>query len=242
MKNTTTRVYPVMPASIQTSAYADTEILFDWHEVKDFEGSSIEGIQVIVRGTNGADQTMVGIDLFFATSNIINTRNYINNSGIGDDSTNLGSPPTLGTTGAAVDNYLWKNNLIAYVPIASGDFNDGDLVTLNIATKSGLNIPVDQDLYVAAIAKGALDFRSTVQCDGVHAVTQNVVTVKTTSALTTLAVGDVVHDEDDRLIGTILNITSATEFKTVENLSNATVNNKDLYAVSPIQLVLQGKI
>ena len=75
MKNTTTRVYPVMPASIQTAAYADTEILFDWHEVKDFEGSSIEGIQVIVRGTNGADQTMVGIDLLFATSNIINTRN-----------------------------------------------------------------------------------------------------------------------------------------------------------------------
>ena len=242
MRNTTTRAYPVMPASIQTAAYADTEILFDWHEVKDLKGSTINGIQVIVRGTNGADQTMVGIDLFFATSKIINTRNYIDNSGIGDDSTNLGSPPTLGTTGAAVDSFLWKNNLIAHVPIASGDFNDGDLVTLNIATKSGLNIPVDQDLYVAAISKGALDFRSTVQCDGVHAITQKVVTVKTTSALTTLAVGDVIHDEDDRLIGTILNVASATQFKTIENLANATVDGKDLYAVSPIQLVLHASI
>ena len=69
-KKTFTKVLPTLPASIQTAAYADTEILFDWHEVKGFKGASIDGIQVIVRGTNGADQTMVGIDLLFATSNI----------------------------------------------------------------------------------------------------------------------------------------------------------------------------
>ena len=59
-----------MPASIQAAAYADTEILFDWHKVEDFKGGAIDGIKVIVRGTDGAAQTMVGIDLLFATSHI----------------------------------------------------------------------------------------------------------------------------------------------------------------------------
>ena len=67
MKKTFTKVLPTMPASIQKAAYANTEILFDWHEVKGFKGSSIDGIQIIVRGTDGADQTMVGIDVLFAS-------------------------------------------------------------------------------------------------------------------------------------------------------------------------------
>jgi hypothetical protein len=68
---TYTKVSPTMPASIQAAAaYADTEILFDWHKIEGFKGGSIDSLKVIVRGTNGADQTMVGIDLFFATSHI----------------------------------------------------------------------------------------------------------------------------------------------------------------------------
>ena len=61
-KKTFTKVLPTMPASIQTAAYADTEILFDWHEVKGFKGASIDGIQVIVRGTDGADLQLVTLE------------------------------------------------------------------------------------------------------------------------------------------------------------------------------------
>ena len=80
-----------MPASIQAAAYADTEILFDWYKVEGFKGGSIDSIKVIVRGTNGAAQTMVGIDLFFATSHIA-TLAY----GVNVD-VNV-APATLGTT------------------------------------------------------------------------------------------------------------------------------------------------
>ena len=233
MKKTFTKVLPTMPASIQKAAYADTEILFDWHEVKGFKGSSIDGIQVIVRGTDGADQTMVAIDLLFATSHIREEER-----GISVDQV----PPTLGTTGAAVDTFQWKNNLVGYVPIVSGDFIDGDLVVLNIATKSGLNIPVGGDLYVAAVAKGALDFRSTVQVSTETATNTTAVVVKTTSALTNFAPGDVLHDEDDLAIGTVKSVTDATNLVLTENCASVSAVNKDLYNIHPIQLLLSGTV
>tara|TARA_Y100000004_G_C8798832_1_gene362477 strand:+ start:23 stop:730 length:708 start_codon:yes stop_codon:yes gene_type:complete len=232
-KKTFTKVLPTLPASIQTAAYADTEILFDWHEVKGFKGASIDGVQVIVRGTNGADQAMVGIDLLFATSHIREEER-----GVSVDQV----PPTLGTTGAAVDTFQWKNNLIGYVPIASGDFIDGDLVVLNIATKSGLNIPVGGDLYVAAIAKGALDFRSTVQVSTETATNTTAVVVKTTSALTNFAPGDVLHDEDDQVIGTVKSVTDANNIVLTKNCQSVSAVNKDLYNIHPIQLILSGSI
>jgi len=230
---TFTKVLPTLPASIQTATYADTEILFDWHEVKGFKGASIDGIQVVVRGTNGADQTMVAIDLLFATSHIREE-----DRGISVDQ----APPTLGTTGAAVDTFQWKNNLVGYVPIAAGDFIDGDLVVLNIATKSGLNIPVSGDLYVAAIAKGALDFRSTVQVGTETATNTTAVVVKTTSALTNFAPGDVLHDEDDLVIGTVKSVTDATNIVLTKNCASVSAVNKDLYNIHPIQLLLSGSL
>ena len=236
-KKTFTKVLPTMPASIQAAAYADTEILFDWHKVEGFKGASIDGLQLIVRGTNGADQTMVGIDLLFATSNIPTFSDDVNVS------VNT-APTTLGTTGAAVDTPGWFNNLVGYVPVASGDFNDGDLIYLNIATKSGLNIPVSGDLYVAAIAKGALDFRTTVQVNEANfaAGTQTVITLDTKDATLTFAPGDVIHAVDDAVLGTIKTVDSATQITLTKANVDAIANNDVLYNVHPIQLMLSGSI
>ena len=236
-KKTFTKVLPTMPASIQAAAYADTEILFDWHKVEGFKGASIDGLQLIVRGTNGADQTMVGIDLLFATSNIPTFSDDVNVS------VNT-APTTLGTTGAAVDTPGWFNNLVGYVPVASGDFNDGDLIYLNIATKSGLNIPVSGDLYVAAISKGALDFRTTVQVNEANfaAGTQTVITLDTKDATLTFAPGDVIHAVDDAVLGTIKTVDSATQITLTKAYVDAIANNDVLYNVHPIQLMLSGSI
>ena len=225
------RVNPVMPASIQKAAYADTEILFDWHKIDARKVSSISGLQCIVRGTNGADQTMVGIDLFFATSHIPTPNDGVN---VSVDV----APTTLGTTGAAVDTPGWFNNICGHVPIAAGDFNDGDLIYLNIATKSGLDIPVNGDLYVAAVAKGALDFRSTVQVSTETATNTTAVVVKTTSALINFAPGDTLHDEDDLVIGTVKSVTDANNIVLTKNCESVSAVNKDLYNISPITLIL----
>ena len=225
------RVNPVMPASIQTAEYADTEILFDWHKIDARKVSSISGLQCIVRGTNGAAQTMVGIDLFFATSHIPTPNDGVN---VSVDAV----PTTLGTTGAAVDTPGWQNNLCGHVAIAAGDFNDADLIYLNVATKSGLDIPVNGDLYVAAVAKVALDFRSTVQVSTETATNTTAVVVKTTSALINFAPGDVLHDEDDLVIGTVKSVTDATNLVLTKNCESVSAVNKDLYNISPITLIL----
>ena len=227
------KVSPVMPASIQAAAYADTEILFDWHKVDIKRASSISGIQCMVRGTDGAAQTMVGIDLLFATSHIPTPSDSANVS------VNV-APTTLGTTGAAVDTPGWFNNLSGIVEIAAGDFNDADLIYLNIATKSGLDIPVNGDLYVAAVAKGALDFRTTVQVNEANfaAGAQTVITLDTKDATLLFAPGDVIHAVDDAVLGTIKTVDSATQITLTKANQDAIANNDVLYNVSPIQLIL----
>jgi hypothetical protein len=237
---TYTKVSPTMPASIQAAAaYADTEILFDWHKIEGFKGGSIDSLKVIVRGTNGADQTMVGIDLFFATSHIPTP----------SDGTNVSidvAPVTLGTTGAAVNTPGWFNNLVGYVPVAAGDFNDGDLIYLNMANVSlaGKEIPVSGDLYVAAVAKGALDFRQTIQVNetGFAASTQTVITLDTRVATPNWAPGDVIHAVDDAVLGTIKTVDSDTQITLTKANVDAIADDDVLYNISPIQLILGGTI
>ena len=230
-----TKANPTMPASILKATYADTEILFDWHKVTDYKGGVIKGIQAIVRGTDGADQvaaTLVGMDIFFATSQIKEDA-----SGISVDQ----APPTLGTTGAAPSTFQWKNNLIGQTSILAADMLDGDLVVLTIGGKSGLDIATNGDLYIAAISKGAFDFTSTVQVSTETATNTTAVVVKTTSALTALSPGDVLHDEDDLVIGTVKSVTDATNLVLTENCASVSAINKDLYCINPIQFMISSE-
>ena len=231
-----TKAIPTIVASIQAgAAFADEDILFDWHKVDGFEGSEINGITAIMRGTNGADQTMVDFELLFATSGIKEV-----NTGISVDQ----APPSLGTVNAGVSTYQWKNNLTGHflfdVDVTGRIFNDADLDVLNIATTSGLNIPVGQDLYIAAVTKDALDFRSTVQVSTETATNTTAVVVKTTGALVNFAPGDVLHDEDNLVIGTVKSVTDDTNLVLAENCAAVSAVNKDLYNIHPVQFILSS--
>ena len=235
-----TRVAPIMPASIQAAAYADTEILFDWHKIEGLKGSAITGIQAVIRGTDGADQpaaTLVGMDLFFATSHIPTPNDGVN---VSIDAV----PPTLGTTGAAVDTPGWFNNLIGFVPLLADDMSDVDLVYLNMASKSGLSIPIGADVYVAAISKGAFDFRTTVRVNetGFAAGAQTVITLDTKVASPVFAPGDIIHAVDDAVLGTIKTVDSDTQITLTKANVDAIADSDIIYNVSPIQLILSGTV
>ena len=231
-----TKVIPTIAASIQAgAAFADEDILFDWHKVDGFKGGEINGITAIVRGLNGADQTIPDFELLFATSGIKEV-----NTGISVDQ----APPSLGTVNAGVSTYQWKNNLTGYLLLdvdGNAIFNDGDLDVLNLVTVSGLNIPVGQDLYMAAITKGALDFRSTVQVSTETATNTTAVVVKTTGALINFAPGDVLHDENDLVIGTVKSVTDDTNIVLTENCASVSAVNKDLYNIHPVQFILSSE-
>jgi hypothetical protein len=231
-----TKVIPTIAASIQAgAAFANEDILFDWHKVDGFKGSEINGITAIIRGTNGADQTIVDFELLFATGGIrVDTR------GISVDT----APPSLGTVNAGVSLYQWKNNLTGRVLFdvdANALFNDGDVDVLNLVTLSQLNLPVGQDLYVAAITKGAFDFRSTVQVGTETATNTTAVVVKTTGALVNFAPGDVLHDENDLVIGTVRSVTDDTNLVLAENCASVSAVNKDLYNIHPVQLIISSE-
>ena len=234
-----TRVAPIMPASIQAAAYADTEILFDWHKIEGLKGSAITGIQAVIRGTDGADQpagTLVGMDLFFATSHIPTPNDGVN---VSVDAV----PPTLGTTGAAVDTPGWFNNLIGFVPLLAADMSDVDLVYLNMASKSGLSIPIGADVYVAAISKGAFDFRTTVRVNetGFAAGAQTVITLDTKVASPVFAPGDIIHAVDDAVLGTIKTVDSDTQITLTKANVDAIADSDIVYNVTPIQFILTSE-
>ena len=78
----------------------------------------------------------------------------------------------------------------------------------------------------------------TVIVDGVQASSQARLTCKTSSAAKSFAVGDIIHDEDDRLMGTVKSVDSATQMTMEDNLANASVDDKDLYNISPMAILL----
>ena len=237
---TTTKVIPTIAASKQAlGAFADEDILFDWHEVKNFRGTEINGITAIIRGTDGADQTLRDFDLLFASSGIKVSpeRNF---SGTNVDTVGV---PSLGTVHAGVTTYQWKNNLTGRVLFdvdANAVFNDGDLDVLNIVTVSGLNIPVGQDLFMAAITKGAYDFTSTCQVSTTTATNTPDIIVKSRSALNIFAPGDTLHDEDDQPIGVVKSIANDNNITLAENCASVSAVNKDLYNIHPVQFILSA--
>ena len=217
----TVEVKPSFTASLQAGGtVAAADVLSDWTSFDIPKGAAkLIGITALVRGTNGARQEK-SIDLYFAKDI----------SGI--------APGSLGTLSATADGARYQNHLIGAAHINVADFKDGLDIMAVASSGHGSGRTQVPGMVLEAISAGALDFRSTVQCDGIQATTQAVLTVKTTSALTNFAVGDVLHDEDDRLMGTVLTVDSATQMTMAANLANATVNNKDLYNINPVTYIL----
>ena len=236
-------VKPIIAASKQAlGAYGQADVLFDWHAFDIPKGAArLVGVTALVRQTDGSGANILPFHLYYAKSI----------DGV--------APSSLGTVHATANGKGYYNNIIGKNNIETRDFADDYLdVGVHVATlaaggadadkpsfvmqgepDSGTNVGYDK-LYIAGLCgtSGVFDFASTVQCDGIQATSQAVLTVKTTSADSNFAVGDILHDEDDRLMGTIKSVDSATQMTMTSNLSNATVNNKDVYNLSPITLIL----
>ena len=125
-------------------------------------------------------------------------------------------------------------------PLGTGIKNTGRHVTYvgGVDIGVGTNFDFSSTVSCTGIQKINADVVPTVSCTGIQATTQSTLTVGTTSALINFGPGDVLHDEDDRLLGTVKTVNSATEMTMVDNLANATVNAKKVYNLNPIVLQL----
>ena len=251
--NVTAKPY-ILPSEQHDGNITDTQLLADWTGFEIPKGAArLIGITGLYRGKDGADVTPTDFEIIWAKGDPDGSApTTIGDTGGAISAPAIGSPP-------------WFNLIQGKTYIdASIMTNDGDLTYLNILSvpegevtitdnkavhsypgnmvlqgepNSGTNVGYDK-LYCILVAKATHNWESTIAVDGTPATTQADMTVKTINANLVFAPGDVVYDEDDRLMGTIKSVNSATSLTFEDNLSNAGVNDKILYNASPITLVL----
>ena len=235
----TVEVKPTIAASKQAlGAFSGKDVLFDWTSFDVPKGASkLIDVTLVVRGTDGTYQEKDTV-LFFAKSK------------------NGGStaPSSIGTVHATADGTGYFEHVIGSVQVTTGDFKEGldHLAIANLGhgaagnhipslilegePQSGTNVGFDK-LYVGSTC-GAYNFASTVQVSTQTATNTTAVVVKTTSALVAFAAGDILHDEDDQVIGTIKSITDANNIVLEENAASVSAVNKDLYNINPVKIIL----
>ena len=246
----------ILPSEQHDGNITDTQIMADWTEFEIPNGAArLVGMTVIYRGKNGADVTPTDFEIIWAKGDPDGTAPTslgVVTAAVGVPA--AGSPPWFNNVQGKtyVDASLMSNDgdltylNILNIPEGETDFADtgrfvnpfpGNLV-LQGAPLSGSSVGYDK-LYCALIAKATHNWgASTIAVDGVSATSQATLTVKTVGANIMFAPGDVLYDENDRLMGTVKSVDSATQITMEDNLSNASVDNAVLYNASPIKLVL----
>jgi len=225
-------IKPLVKASAQNAAFVAGDIVFDWTGFEIPRGTAkLLGATIKIRskGDSGSTVQPAGVNLLFA-------------KGPFPDAT----PTSLGTANAEVTNFA-STDIVGAMPSAAADsfglrtlyqstVSSSELV-LEPNGNSGDNVGVDK-FYVAGLAAGALDFRSSVTVDGTPGTGQANLDVADLDPDLFMAVGDVVHDEDDRLMGTISVFTGTNDVGMAANLANAGVNDKLIYNINPIEIIL----
>ena len=245
----------ILPSEQHDGNITDAQILADWTSFEIPKGAArLIGMTVLYRGKNGSDVTPTDFEIIWAKSN-----------SDGSAPTSLGAV-TAAVGAPAVGSPPWFNLIQArsYIDVSNGG-NDGDLTYLNVIVpqsiggriadtylnggvgntivlqgepNSGTNVGYDK-LYCALIAKATHNWGpQNLSVNGNPAITTNIMTVADVDVRLVFAPGDVVYDEDDRLMGTVKSIDSATQITFENNLANVGVNDKVLYNGSPITLVL----
>ena len=224
-----------------STAFSAGDILFDWHAFDVPKGSSLL-VQTVVlaAGTNGVDQTIYDVELFFAKS------------------INGVAPITLGVNNAAVTGEGWYNNIIGrtYLDVSANYVgNDGNLVYMNVIQNqqharnvvlegepdSGSNAGYSK-MYVASIAKGAWDFNTGVlinmtDSDDLAALGTATLTVDGNDCRNSFAIGDVLTAQDGANVGTIESMTDANTIVLTSVHTDALTNNDELFHQSPMKFI-----
>ena len=252
--NVTAKPY-ILPSEQHDGNIVDTKILADWTSFEIPKGAAkLVGMTVLYRGKNGADVTPTDFEVFWAKSNPDGSAPTTLGVVTGDVVVPAGQPwynLIQGKTYVDVSNGvndvdLFTMNVISVPNVTGGiadaggvdGFTNTNSVVLQGEPNSGSNVGYDK-LYCALMAKATHNWgASTITVNGTPATTTSVMTVADVDAFLMFAPGDVIYDEDDRLMGTVKSIDSATQITFENNLANAGVNDKVLYNASPITLVL----
>ena len=255
-------VKPTILASKLAVVYGSGDVVFDWHAVDVPKGASkLIGATAIMRQKHGTAGNEHPFHLVYGKS--------INNA----------APSSLGTNNATADGTGYFNNVIGKSTFIAKDYMSDLLdngVTIAALTQggadsekpsiilegepnSGTNVGYDK-LYVGMISEGSFDFTTAALLDDAVDVSAlsaaTITTIDGTAANLVFAVGDVLHAQDDIIVGEIAsldadNITlrhdgengtpanfAAWQVQNGAGAAGDLANNDELINVNPIKIIL----
>ena len=244
----TVDVAPTIAASLQNTAFAPGDVLFDWTPFQVPKGSSaLHSAVALVRPKGDAAATInnFGFNLVFSKTNTqsLGTPNSVPVQRPSND--------ILGVVEFEDVNYGHSNmssTAVATMGKASNTGKDNPVLVLTGDPDSGDNIGYDT-LYVAAIATGAFDFTSINVIDDTDINTTTPTAIVMAGASMDVRehfiAGDILHSENDILLGTVdtidatatgpINLTVATSGA---GDSTTVADGDTIYSLSPVRLKL----
>ena len=237
----------VKPTIAANLAHADAaltanDVVFDWTSFSmPHANCRLVGVTVVAPPTNAGVSQDFPLDLLFAS----NTRG---NGGVAAGAT----PQSIGTISSAATPAAspYYNDLVGAVKIDATDFTDTEPRSIGVTgvVQGGMN-PVlftpygteasSYTFHVAATTPGTPSLQSGIDINESNAGegTQTTITVDGATALT-LAPGDVIHCQDNAVLGTVSSITNATTIVLTAANEDAFSNNDIIYNINPITLIL----
>ena len=221
-------VNPIINASLQAAQFATADVVFDWTEVQlPVNGPCrVISLTVINRDHVAAKAADFASEIFFSKSN---------------DFT-LG---TINATAAMVPN----NDIIGVTSVVTGDY-DAQLDFLSIASVNpdalvGLILEpkaAERSIYVGMVSRTASepDLRSAFLVDGARTDTSATLAVKGVDAREIIAPGDVLHAEDNAVIGTVKSVDSDVQITLEDSaITPVALANEDIiHILQPIKLII----
>ena len=218
-------VKPEILASLQAAVNSTADVVFGWTKVQlPINGAcKVVSLSIINRDHAAAKPADFAGEIFFSKS----------------DTYSMGAPNST----ASIKN---NHDIFAHTTFAEANFDAG-LDLFSVAT-------VDPDALVGVVLEPTSgadyvyismttktnnepDLRSALTVDGA-VDSGTALTVADVDATLVLAPGDVLHAEDDAVIGTVKTINSATSVTLESAISVAIANNDVIHILSPITLII----
>ena len=228
---------PTVAASVQhAGVFATNSVLFDWQAIQVPKGANaITSAVVMMRAKGDSTPTPnhAKVDVLFSKTNTV----------------------SLGTVRAQPDHRP-SNDFLGHLIFEAGSYSLAGVSSTSIATLganesriplvlTGSNEGVDvvyDTIYVGITAGEEIDFQSIlVVSDADIASAAHTTIVTAGSSIDNreiLLAGDVVHAQDDAVVGTLDSVAESAITLTSELGTSVLTNGDTLYNISPIKLIL----
>lgn len=246
---------PTLKASeMHVAAYTANDIVFQSEAIEIPRGiGKLISAQVMYRGIDGVAQD-ADINLIFTDSYVVtsvgnaaaNLRSQMLYNKKAPSTTSNGQQPTIIGSVRVNNSDAIKLGTVTHASSTcnvalSTDENHSRLIESAIAGYTSTDtsgIGYDKIWIYATCGAQVLDLRSGCTVDGTPGTGQANLDIADVVSSAAFAPGDIIHDEDNRLMGTISALTDDTNILMNANLANAGVNDKNIYCLNPIEIRL----